>query len=157
MQILRQLLESWKFKYKYSHFWQFNVYKYRNSASKKCEFPPDTHNHMVEPVYKWMLRQNSSGCRGKIPLFIDTIFRGKSVIGCTYLTFRFCPYHTLQKTQQLCQGATKVVVLLSRTWVKSLRTSECLQHSLVRRTSGFQNFVVNKFYRTFSICIWTTH
>ena len=40
------------------------------------------------------------------------------------------------------QGATKVVVLLPRTWVKGLWTSEPF-HLLVQRTSGFQNFSCN--------------
>ena len=43
----------------------------------------------------------------------------------------------------ITQGATKVVVLLSRTWVKCRWTSEP-SHLLVRRTSGFEYCMPDK-------------
>ena len=53
------------------------------------------------------------------------------------------------------QGATKVVILLSRTWAKDLWTSR-LSHLLVRRTCGFQIFCEINYYRILPKCIQTS-
>ena len=51
-----------------------------------------------------------------------------------FIKFKQVPNHTIRQDKQ---GATKVVVLLSRTWEKCLWTSE---PSYLLVTSGFENF-----------------